>query len=147
MTVKRCTALVVLVSMLPACMGTYRVAPEKYLAANRADRMLVMDNAGQFYEIEGPAIIADSVKGIEAGTSDSVAVPVSGVEDALVRHKSKARTIAMLGVLGAVTGLAVVGVSQVGKGYACSKGNSYKDVIQGTGTDGCDAPLTIPNGQ
>jgi len=147
MLLKRGIAVVLLATSLPACMGTYRVDPNRYLAANRADRMLVMDNGGQFYDIEGPAIVGDSLKGIEEGTSDSLSLPVSGIEDALVRHKSRARTIALVGTVGAITSLAVLGVTRVGKGYACSKGNSYKDIIQGTGNDGCDSSIPIPNGQ
>lgn len=147
MTFRRGIATALLVSFTPACMGTYRVSPETYLASNTANRMLVVDKGGQFYDIEGPSIVGDNLVGIEEGTSDSLVLPVSGVEEAMVRHKSTARTALLVGTLGLVGGLAVVGVSQVGKGYACSKGQSYKDVIQGTGNEGCDSALPIPNGQ
>lgn len=111
--------LFVLPAASSACMATYRIKPQEYVPQNNPSQILVMDNAGAIYVMEGPQIVGDKLVGVESGTPDTISVPVAQVEDALVKHHSKGRTFALIGGLTAGAGLAVLGIITQGNRNPC----------------------------
>src|SRR3989338_4047293 len=134
MQIKRVVSSLLLATT-PACMSTYRVAPAEYIPQSRPSQILVLDNAGTVHLLDAPTIVGDSLIGIENGTPDTLALPVSHVEDALVKHKSKAKTAALIGGLTAGLGLAVAAMIYQGSNNPCRTQNN-KDNQANSGIGG-----------
>lgn len=127
-----------LLAAATGCVGTYRVQPAEYITAHSPAQILVLDNSGTIHLIEGPSIKGDTLTGIESGTPDSLALPVSQVEDAMVRKVGKGRTAVLIGGLTAGLGMAVVAVVTQGKGNPCKPAGNKKDTADPGGTNQCD---------
>jgi hypothetical protein len=127
-------------------MATYRVSPQEYVPQAHPAQIVVVDQGGSVYVVDDPAIVGDKLTGIESGTPDTVSVPVSQLEDGMVRHKSTGKTWALVGGLTAGAGLAVAAIITQGHGNPCKTGNNKPD--QGGnvigGSTQCDT--TIPDG-
>ncbi|MBI4502366.1 MAG: hypothetical protein HY700_14545 [Gemmatimonadetes bacterium] len=144
MKIKRVVAALLL-STTPACMSTSRVAPAEYVPQSRPSQILVLDNTGTVHLLDGPTIVGDSLIGIENGTPDTLALPVSQVEDAMVKHKSPGKTMALVGGLAAGAGLAITAIVLQGHGSPCKTGNNKPDQAGNVigGNTQCDT--TIPD--
>ena len=134
-----------LLATTPACMATSRVAPAPYLATNHPAQMVVLDDQGSMHLLGDPAMVGDTLVGIEIGTEDTLSLPVSQVQQAVVQAKSPLKTAMLIGGLTALTGLAVVGIVVAGSGNPCATGSSFKDQTQGTGTQPCTVTPTPTN--
>src|SRR5262245_25615343 len=106
------------------CMATYRVSPQEYVAQHNPAQILVLDATGAVYLVESPAVKGDTLVGMEFGTPDTVALPLSQVEDALVKHRSTGKTAALVGGLAAGVGMAVVAIMTQGSDNPCRTGNN-----------------------
>ena len=104
-----------LLATTPACMATSRVAPAPYLATNHPAQMVVLDDQGSMHLLGDPAMVGDTLVGIEIGTEDTLSLPVSQVQQAVVQAKSPLKTAMLIGGLTALTGLAVVGIVVAGQ--------------------------------
>jgi hypothetical protein len=135
-----------LAASLTACMGTYRVSPEEYVPKAHPAQIVVADNAGSVVVLDEPRIEGDQIVGVESGTPDTVSVPMKQVEDALVRHQSKGRTIALVSGLTAGAGLAVAAIITQGTGKPCKLGANKTDQAGNVigGNTQCDT--TLPDG-
>src|SRR5262249_12990480 len=120
------------------CMATYRVQPAEYVAAQHPSQILVLDNAGTVHLVDGPAMKGDTLTGIEYGTPDSLALPVSQVEDAMVRRVGTGRTALLVSTLTAGVGAAVFAVITEGKAHPCKPAGNKKDTADPGGTNQCD---------
>src|SRR6266540_850803 len=96
MNLKRPMAALLLATT-PACMATARVAPASYLAANHPDQMVIVDDQGSMHLLGDPAIVGDNLVGLEVGTEDTLSLPISQVQQAVVRQKSPAKTAMLVG--------------------------------------------------
>jgi hypothetical protein len=145
MKAKRVLAAMLLATS-PACMGTYRVDPSQYVQQHNPAQILVMDNSGAVHLIDGPAVKGDTIVGIESGTPDTLALPASQIEDALVKRQSKGRTFALAAGLAAGAGLAITAVVLQGAGKPCKTGNNKPDQAGNVigGNSQCDT--TLPDG-
>src|SRR5258706_14380641 len=103
------TGLVVVTS-LPACMGTYRVSPAEYVPRVHPAQIVLAENGGAIVVMDEPQLIGDQLVGVESGTPDTVSMPVQQVEDAIVRHQSKGKTWALIGGLTAGAGVALAAI-------------------------------------
>jgi hypothetical protein len=128
----------VLLTTTTACMGTYRVSPAEYVPQHNPTQMLIMDNTGSLHVLDGPVMKGDTLLGVESGTPDTLSVPINQVDDALVRHTSKGRTLALVGGLGVGVGLAVFAVATQGAGRPCQSAANKKDFQDPLGTNTCN---------
>ena len=131
---------------MPACMGTYRVSPEEYVPRVHPAQIVVAQNGGAITVLDEPRIVGDELVGIESGTPDSVSVPVKQVEDALVRHTSKGKTIALISGLTAGAGLAVAAIITQGSGKPCKTGNNKPDQAGNVPGGNTQCDTTVPDG-
>ena len=116
------------------CSATYRVSPAQYVPQRSPERMVVVDKSGLIYVLERPEIEGEKLVGVLNGTRDTVALPMTGVEEATVRRKSPVRTaILVSGLSLGALGIAIIGH---GKGDSC-KLVWAQDDIPGKGSD-CD---------
>ena len=134
MTLNKWSVLLMVAST--GCMATYRVQPAEYVTAHAPTQILVLDNVGTIHLVDGPEMKGDTLLGIENGTVDTLALPVSQVEDALVRRHSKAKTAFLVGGLTAGVGMAVFAVVTQGSHNPCKTGanktNQAGNVIGGS---------------
>lgn len=137
MNLKR-SAAALLVAASTGCMATYRVEPAEYVSTHNPDQILVLDNSGTVHLVEGPSMKGDTLTGIESGTPDSLALPVSELEDAMVRRVGKGRTAMLIGGLTAGIGAAVIAVVTQGQGNPCKPAGNKKDAADPGGTNQCD---------
>lgn len=145
MKATRVASALVLATM-GGCMATYRVEPAQYVAQHSPAQILVMDNTGALHVIDSPTVKGDTVVGVESGTPDTLALPSSQIEDALVKHSSRGRTYALIGGLAAGAGLAVAAIVTQGSGKPCKTGNNKPDQAGNVigGNSQCDT--TLPDG-
>ena len=111
--------MAVVVLSTAGCMATYRVSPSEYVSQHNPAQILIMDKAGAIYLMDGPQMKGDTLVGIESGTPDSLVVPVAHVEDALVKHSSKGKTVALVAGLTAGVGMAAFAVITQGSHNPC----------------------------
>jgi hypothetical protein len=135
-----------LVATLPACMGTYRVSPEKYVPAAHPSQIVVADQSGAVILLDGPQVVNGNLVGIESGTPDTVSIPVDKVEDALVRHGSKARTIGLVSGLTIGTAAAVAFIASQGHASPCVTGKNKTDQGGGAAGGNSQCDQTLPDG-
>lgn len=136
MSFKRFVSVVLLASM-SACMSTVRVAPADYLAQNQPLQMLVVDDLGDMYILEQPSVVDGNLQGIESGTPDMVSVPMSQVQEAMVRQKSPMKTAFLIGTLTVMTAASVVLAMNGGLGKPCKVIASNEYAFE-NGTNQCD---------
>ena len=117
-------AVVAAVVTTAGCMATYRVSPAEYVPQHNPSQILVMDNAGAIYLLDGPEVKGDTLVGIESGTPDSLVLPVAQVEDALIQRRSTGKTAALIGGLTAGVGMAVFAIINQGSENPCKTGNN-----------------------
>jgi hypothetical protein len=131
---------IALLAATAGCMATYRVSPAEYIAQHNPAQILVMDDAGAIYLVDGPQVRGDTLLGIESGTPDSLVLPVDHVEDALVKHRSTGKTAALIGGLTAGVGMAVFAIMTQGSENPCKTGNNKTNQAGGVigGNSQCD---------
>ncbi|MBI4419723.1 MAG: hypothetical protein HY560_02785 [Gemmatimonadetes bacterium] len=129
MNLKRSIATLLLLTSTPACMTTRRVAPAQYLTENRPAQMVVLDDGGSVHVLQAPAIVGENLVGIEVGTPDTLSLPVSQVEQAMVKQKSPARTALLVGGLTLGAALAVMAVAGGGSARGCEAKSSNPLVV------------------
>jgi hypothetical protein len=93
---------------------------------------MVRVNSGIEYELEQPQVVGERLRGIDLHTGDTVFVPLSSVEEAVVTLKSPVRTGILVGTLTAVAGAAVL-FERGGKGDSCKLIDDHEDTV-GKGT-------------
>jgi hypothetical protein len=125
-------------------MTTARVAPAEYLAQNQPLQMLVVDDVGDMYILDQPQIVGGNLVGVESGTPDTVSVPVSDVQEALVKRKSPRKTAMLVGGLTAFTAITAVLAAQMTSARGCIKPGDAS-VNPEIGKDHCDP--NVPDGQ
>jgi len=134
---KRAFAGVVLLAST-GCMATYRVSPAEYVPQHSPTQMLVMDNSGSLHVLDAPVVKGDSLLGVESGTPDTLSLALNQLDDAMVRHTSKGRTVALVGGLTAGVGLAFYAVATQGFGKPCQSAANKKDNADPLGTNTCN---------
>ncbi|MBI4501482.1 MAG: hypothetical protein HY700_10005 [Gemmatimonadetes bacterium] len=127
-----------LLAATPACMATYRVSPTQYVPEKSPARMVVQDKAGLLYVLEQPVIVGENLTGIQAGTPDTISLPVSRVEAATVRKKSPARTALLVGTMAVIAGAVAIETARGGHGESCKL---LWDQLDIPGKDSDCAPL------
>ena len=128
-----------LLTTTPACMATYRVSPAQYVPEQSPEKMMVQDNSGVLYVLERPAVVGENLTGIQAGTPDTISLPMSRVQTALVRKKSTLRTTLLVGTLATFGGAVAIATARGGEGESCKLLWDQLD-IPGKGSDCAPIP-------
>jgi hypothetical protein len=139
---------ILMIAVATGCMATYRVSPAEYVNQHNPSQILVMDNSGAIYLVDQPEVKGDSLVGVESGTPDSVSVPISQVEDALVKRPSKGKTMALIGGLAVGAGLAVTAIVYQGSQNPCKTGNNkpnQQDFVIGGSSQCAQTPTPEPD--
>jgi hypothetical protein len=129
---KQKLVMVGLVVATAGCSVSEHVSPEQYVPANSPPEILVRVSAGVVYALEQPQVVGDKLRGVDLHTRDTVAVPLSTVEEAVITRKSPVRTGILVGALTAVAGAAAL-FERGGKGDSCKLIDDHDDVV-GKGT-------------
>jgi len=106
--------------LLPLTVGCTAVrpiaTPAAFIPQHNPDRVWVAAPNGEIFQLLSPSMRGDSVVGTLAGTSESMTLPIGGDYIVLARQPSSGRTAQLVGVVGAVGGLAVWGFITGGNG-------------------------------
>ena len=117
---------VLLLALMPACTAVYRVSPAQYVPQELPPEIYVLDNRGFMYVLEQPAIVGETLTGVQRGTPDTVSLAIDRVTEAMVRRKSPVRTAILLGSITAVG--ATIAIFARGKGESCKLVYAQDDV-------------------
>lgn len=132
MWVHRTTAALLLVTTA-GCYSVRRVAqPGDFIETRHPENVWVAAENGEVFRLSGPEVRGDSVVGTVNGTSEQMALDLSGSHEVFARQKDPLKTAGLIAGLGAVAGLAIWGYSE-GQGGA--------KVCPEPGHRGCPQPI------
>lgn len=108
MVFRRGVAAVVLLTFT-GCMSIQTVgAPEQFIVKQSPDAIRATLNDGSILVIARPLVMDKRVQGIEAGTTDRVAVPLVDIQRIEARRLDKSRTLWLAIGIAAVAAAAVI---------------------------------------